>query len=662
MKHLKLKTGLSALALAFAFAGVINLQTTAFAKAEDDYDAKGLTMANGAAVALMNDFSGIRWETTIAAEWYNGLPSGAKIGVIVLPTSMVGEDGELTYEDSEQVLDLVYGEKSEGESMNEDTVFYSVVNYEDIIADYTGALSAEEALAKAYALELTARAYVSVNGEYQYADLSAINTSRSARQVAIAAELAGEIDAKYRDAGKNELAQKAEVYYGLSEKYTPAVKSTGAFGTAVIDLENPTETVTVSMAIEGEFQEAIIGAERVEATYADGTLTITEAKGIPTGEQYITVFTDTGVYTTPVIGATKVIKAASELAMFNAKGGNGEYTAKVTKSSVDYVAKYWKPEQEQSGYYVLGQNIDATGYVHGSRYAADAEEVIAGTKEVGDFNNATWNSADGYENKPIGLTGTFNGMGYTIEAITIGSQREGIFGIVNGGTVKNVAITNVKSSISYGYVVANYLLDATIENVYIDTNTYNKDDKANNPGFTVYGSGLLASYAFGDTKIANSVFRYNAPNPSDKTGGALFGTDNKIASYTFENVFVYLRGKHKLYQEVVDGETTTYKAASSAYYFPMLLAAQAKVTDGAITTKGTIYLAQNQVEDPNAETLVPNADLGISTNAYDVKIMQGIYAYFDTKTWIAAAHNYDVLTNTGCWNLNGSNLPVWKTA
>ena len=103
MKHLKLKTGLSALALAFAFAGVINLQTTAFAKAEDDYDAKGLTMANGAAVALMNDFSGIRWETTIAAEWYNGLPSGAKIGVIVLPTSMVGEDGELTYEDSEQV-------------------------------------------------------------------------------------------------------------------------------------------------------------------------------------------------------------------------------------------------------------------------------------------------------------------------------------------------------------------------------------------------------------------------------------------------------------------------------------------------------------------------------------------------------------------------------
>ena len=663
MKHLKLKTGLSALAIAFAVAGAINLQTMAVANAEDNYDASGLTMANGAAVALREDFSGIRWETKINAAWYNNLPSGAKIGVIVLPTSMIGDDGELTYDDSTQILDLAYGEKSEGDNMAEDTVFYSVVNYENIINEYAGELSNEEALAKAYALELTARAYVSVDGEYQYADLSAINTSRSARQVAIAAELAGEIDKKYREVEENAyLAQKAEAYYGMSEKYTPAVKSTGAAGTAVIDMENPTATVTVAgWEIAGDFQEAVIGAEKVEATYADGTLTITEATGIPTGENYITVFTSAGVYTQPVIGATKVIMQASDLAIFNAKGGNGEYTAKTTKSSVDFVSKYWKAEQEQSGYYVLGQNIDATGYVHGSKYTEDAEEVIAGTKEVGAFNNATWNAADAYENKPIGLTGTFNGMGYTIEAITIGSQREGIFGIVNGGTVKNVAITNVKSSISYAYVVANYLLDATIENVYIDTNAYSSSDKANNPGFTVNGSGILASYAYGDTKIANSVFRYNAPNPSDKTGGALFGTDNKIASYTFENVFVYLRGKHKLYQEVVDGETTTYKSASSANYFPMLLAAQAKVTDGAITTKGTIYLAQNQVEDPNAETLVPNEALGISTNAYNVKIMQGVYAYLNTTDWKAAAHNYDALTNTGCWKLS-STLPVWKTA
>ena len=37
MKHLKLKTGLSALAIAFAVAGAINLQTMAVANAEDNY-------------------------------------------------------------------------------------------------------------------------------------------------------------------------------------------------------------------------------------------------------------------------------------------------------------------------------------------------------------------------------------------------------------------------------------------------------------------------------------------------------------------------------------------------------------------------------------------------------------------------------------------------
>ena len=337
MKHLKLKTGLSALAIAFAVAGAINLQTMAVANAEDNYDASGLTMANGAAVALREDFSGIRWETKINAAWYNNLPSGAKIGVIVLPTSMIGEDGELTYDDSTQILDLAYGEKSEADNMDEDTVFYSVVNYENIIDEYAGDLSNEEALAKAYALELTARAYVNVDGEYQYADLSAINTSRSARQVAIAAELAGEIDKKYREVEENaHLAQKAEAYYGMSEKYTPAVKSTGAFGTAVIDMENPTTTVTVAgWEIAGDFQEAVIGAEKVEATYADGTLTITEAMGIPTGENYITVFTSAGVYTQPVIGATKVLRTTNDLKIFNAKGDNGSKTTKVSETTDD---------------------------------------------------------------------------------------------------------------------------------------------------------------------------------------------------------------------------------------------------------------------------------------------------------------------------------------
>ena len=597
MKHLKLKTGLSALAIAFAVAGAINLQTMAVANAEDNYDASGLTMANGAAVALREDFSGIRWETKINAAWYNNLPSGAKIGVIVLPTSMIGEDGELTYDDSTQILDLAYGEKSEGDNMAEDTVFYSVVNYENIIDEYAGELSNEEALAKAYALELTARAYVNVDGEYQYADLSAINTSRSARQVAIAAELAGEIDKKYREVEENAyLAQKAEAYYGMSEKYTPAVKSTGAVGTPYIDMENPTTTVTVAgWEIAGDFQEAVIGAEKVEATYADGTLTITEATGIPTGENYITVFTSAGVYTQPVIGATKVLRTTDDLKIFNAKGDKASKTTKVTETTDDdgdgkketthnyYKEGYWKPEQEQGGYYILGANIEAQGYKHSSG------------------NTSTWNGADNYYQMPIGLTGTFNGMGFAIKDMEIAGTREGFFGIVNGGTVKNVAFMNVMAEYGsgYKYVIANYLLNATLENIYISTNAYaNKTG-----GFPALNSAILAEYvqaegSDGENVIRNCNIVFNASNKitTDKSHGFLFRvdkSDNLLVKY--ENVHVACGSNFNANYTITTtneetGETTSENVKDNVR-IRLMYDSEGKV----------VYLAQNEVEQDGTD-------------------------------------------------------------
>ena len=223
MKHLKTKLMLSA--AAFACLGAIAFQP-AVAKAEG-FDVSGLRMENGASVCLSDEFSGIRWTTTIDAEWYNSL-GGANclFGAIVAPTDSF--EGALTHNvEGVSVVDLpVIGGFG---TIEKDTTYYSVIDYNDIWENYQaagGEMSQEEVLEKAYEMELTARAYVQVDGEYYYADMTGITTSRSARQVAIAAELSGEIQEKYRDKGEVEKAEKAASYYGYTAEdgyYVPEV-------------------------------------------------------------------------------------------------------------------------------------------------------------------------------------------------------------------------------------------------------------------------------------------------------------------------------------------------------------------------------------------------------------------------------------------------------
>ncbi|MBQ4053382.1 MAG: hypothetical protein IJD33_03485, partial [Clostridia bacterium] len=666
MKHLKTTIKLSVLALACLGAGALALQPTAYAKAEDSADC--LTMQNGASVCVKDDFSGIRWTTKVDFEKYQTLCGAGKtiqFGTLVLPTDMLGDDGVLTDADvSAGALDIPAN--IDVDNIANDTEFYTIVNYDNLAEAYEGTLSEEDALKKAYALELTARSYVKVNGVYYFAE--EMGTSRSARQVALAAELAGDWDET-----EEAKAIKAAKYYGMSARYTPAEVSNGAAGTMVVDLEKiktaDEEVLLHDMQIEGEIESVFVGAERVKyKSYTKDstkilTFEIAEGQILPVGETYVSVFTDEGVYTKPIICATKVLTTTDDLAMFSAKGGYGAYSS---KASAWDDGDYWRASQEQSGYYVLGGNIDANSYVHGSRIADDYA-TVTGEATSDEFNNGTWNGASVYVDKPIGLTGTFNGLGYTIDGMTIGSQREGFFGIVNGGTVKNVAFNDVKATEAYNFVIANYLINAKIDNVYIAINARVANDE-NNPGYAINkATGILGAYAMNDTKLSNIFIRLNSQSTAKTTFGALFGSTHSDESYTCDNVFVYGR-THFQYvvgttapDETTGEETTTYANTTLSYYAVMVTASHASAAKDengnytSIDKKGTLYLAENQVVDPDAKELTA-VQSKISTDVYNLKVIKGVYLYTQsdkghvTGTW--ADHDYANFFASGCWEAN----------
>ena len=104
MKHLKTTIKLSVLSLACLGAGALALQPTAYAKAEDG--AGCVTMQNGAAVCVSDDFSGIRWTSNISFDKYQMLCGAGKtitFGTLVMPTDALGEDNELTEADKDAV-------------------------------------------------------------------------------------------------------------------------------------------------------------------------------------------------------------------------------------------------------------------------------------------------------------------------------------------------------------------------------------------------------------------------------------------------------------------------------------------------------------------------------------------------------------------------------
>ena len=180
-----------------------------------------------------------------------------------------------------------------------------------------------------------------------------------------------------------------------------------------------------------------------------------------------------------------------------------------------------------SGYYVLTNNINATGETFsggwGARYINGASDITTAI------------------NNKRGFNGVFNGQGYTISNATFG--QGGLFGALVNATVKNVNFANAyldgavqtigSSSKGQSPLFAQVVIASTVQNCTIDVSY-----SSNNTEIGIFGYTATNSSVFKDITITYTV---------SSTSHRLFlkqvwdgETTGKNA--TFENIKLYYKG------------------------------------------------------------------------------------------------------------------------
>lgn len=462
-------------------------------------------MKEGASVNLKTGYGGIRWTTTVNDAFLsaNGYTEGdvtAQIdfGTLVAPVENITD---LTLENASAEGSEIVNIKATGIDLSSGSAtYYSAVRYDDIVASVQATnpeAKAEDILKDAYKLELTARSYVTINGETHYAD--ATNVTRSARQVANAAVLAGELE-KVAQEDKEVVTNRVNGYIGTATRAETEV---------LYELES---NGPIATDYDGNEAEVVVGAQRMNASIENGVITFAEGQTFATGEQWISVFDDDGVYNIPAVVATKILTKAEDFAIFKANNDAWNGTGTLTE-----------------GYYVLGNDIDARNYVHG-----------ASAVGLNSANIEMWANGDG---GAFGFTGTFDGRGHTVDGMEVSDY--GIFGAVKNSTIKNVAFTqvfcDVNRSTGAGAVLGGFIAHSTLENIYIEVNA--TKEKLTNDNGVYYNGAFSVVSDFLNCDLTNCVFNMGNRLMTGLTSGWYYGSfarTNYFAmdSSEMENVYI----------------------------------------------------------------------------------------------------------------------------
>ena len=252
------------------------------------------------------------------------------------------------------------------------------------------------------------------------------------------------------------------------------------------------DVVTIEEIISAEFSVTATDVtvysnqdEILDYDATNGTLSGVEVSGKDWTLTYIYVEIGESFFKINLSAAELIIDQATDLSVFKFQQPVTFNYDKITFVAGDFY---------MDGYYVLADDIDATGYYHDHKTNATAGSAETGFKrwgwEGGTFietnGSATWGQIDGKAH--YGLTGTFDGQGHTISNLT--TDFDGLFGVVQGGTIKNVAFDNCgtkKTATStaseeinaYGFLAASIngggiyggqtKFYSTVENVFINT-------------------------------------------------------------------------------------------------------------------------------------------------------------------------------------------------
>ena len=485
-----------------AGAAAIGTLSVAPAKAAATEETNYFQMVNGAEVRAVTDSCGLRFTTNVGEYMYDNawVQDGYTVSFGTLIAKNVTDITAMVAEDESTYLADIPCSKQ--------------VAFEDGVFTYTSAVVfdtkgwTDDEKTAAYAMELTARAYVKLEKDgvttYEYA--TATDTTRSMRAVANVALVKGASETllgEYVNVG----ARNKKDYLETSD----ATTNTLAVGVAAADLG------------------VYVGAKKVGATGENGAIDLSAlATDWTLGETYfVSVFgADNKVYSAPVQYVTKAIENYDDL-----KGLEVTNELVFGDKSID-------------GYWALTDNFDFTSQkaiAHGGCFA----------KTGGTIDSPYASGSRFSANGGVGFKGTFDGNGYTLK---VNVDTYGLFGMLMGGsTVKNLSLyataTKVSNAstkgqgasvLSHGIAMKEDNDAVTFENLFVHmADARLESDKTYNLSFINTTSTLMVME---NVVISVDESCTYAVTGTLKQGGVFAVTDNSSYSGTFNkntsNVFV----------------------------------------------------------------------------------------------------------------------------
>jgi hypothetical protein len=387
-------------------------------------------------------------------------------------------------------------------------------------------------------------------------------------------------------------------------------------------------------ALFGDKKATLLSASTSDSTYGisytAGVLSVTGAEW--NGETFTAVFNDGNFDVTATVRlCTEVITKAEELGVFCLD--NTDYATLATKTTVAGLT----PTKVVDGYYVLGNDIDA------STYAMPTQGIISATHQSNMAN--------------VGFQGTFDGCGYTISNLTLGTDESdnpnyisanrslkitvgttnyscgwndntySLFGIIGkNAVVKNFGLTNVQFGLKNGTLTMYKAVcsglamwiesGATVENVYVSIKgiTSYYDTKADASNVKTYTNVLGLAYGIYSGATLNNIV-------VDTT-------------YTGEDVLQTNKNGAMVYRLCAsDSVSTTWTNTYALSSYDLA---------GSTTANQKLFAANS----------------GSTTN-----VVTGVYQYANLEAWKTAQDSVDTATNfdsfkNGYWNTDGK-VPVW---
>ncbi|MBR2870125.1 MAG: hypothetical protein IKB98_01915 [Clostridia bacterium] len=360
----------------------------------------------------------------------------------------------------------------------------------------------------------------------------------------------------------------------------------------------------------------------------------------------VTLYTDSTGLNISIKGADAIINEASDLAAISLK----------SPVSNDIVSP--DGEGKFDGYYVMINDIDATDYLHtfagetgfspnGRTFATVKEDV----KEGGIF----------YEQ---GFTGVFDGQGHVISNLSFDAQAPtaavgGLFGIINGGTVKNVGFTNTYIHLGMGSgVLAKYIVgEANISDVYIEVSGSRNDGVSfiiadyvaesaslermyitwldSSPKIALWGSNILVNAnnaAEFNVALKDSYFVSKAP--------AMVTTDanGRNASVTNSDGEIIFGGP--------DADRRLHRIAADALYVDGIK------NETATSNEFRVAWYLEQIYTTEGNTVYTNGVTYEAGSTYAISVLDGLKRYSSLANMKADAANNDFSSwNSDIWEI-----------